>query len=74
MDCIARLLSSVLDGFYFDGRIGSLRHAECSEVNNDIFYTKAGIGWEDSPDIEGVYLTLCLRLPVILQIHSIFWS
>ena len=32
---------------------------------------EAGIGWDGSPDIEGVYSTLCLRQSEIFQIIRI---
>ena len=45
---------SLLDEFFHDNRVSSLRRAECSEVNQTYLYEN-GLWVEVNPDIEGVY-------------------
>ena len=70
----ARPKLSQLDVFFRDNQVGSLRRAECSEVTYLTYLYEAGVGWESQSRHRRRLSTLCLRLPVILQIHSIFWS
>ena len=51
----------------------SAAYAVLSVVKSAMTYLyESGHGWEDNPDIEGVYLTLCLRHIEILQPYRYF--
>lgn len=52
---MVNILLTQQDEFLHGNKVGSLRRAECSEVTYLTYLYEAGIGWDGSPDIEGVY-------------------